>query len=207
MLNKREYLQSGMEMFHIPDGQDTYTELLVPFTVYTDGSITVPNDLNQQQATAFTEYITWNNKHMRTRRGNSLSMMDEEQQILLYNFIELMKSPSQKFYESLHKYVLDSCKEWLDDNQYAHITYSDTMYTEWQQSYIDDGIIPANGCTIFEVTVGAQYGYDNTRFRYHFITLMVHHHVACYHNTKTFELLQSRCDIIENRDYVETVEK
>ncbi len=203
MVEEKEYLQSGLEVFHVPNGLDTVIEVVVPFTVYTDGSISTPTDLNQAQTAALVAYITWGNEHTRVRRGNSLSIMPEEKQDLLDIFIDSMKSPAQKFYETLHAHVLADCATWLETNQHAHVSYCEEMYDTWQDSYRQDGTIPATGCTVFELNVGCQYGDDNTRYRYHYITLTVEYHVSYYHKTKTFQILQCRCGIIENRDYVE----
>lgn len=203
MEQTKEYLQTGLEVFYIPEGIDTSLETVVSYTVYTNGSITIPDSFNQAQKDALIAYLTWNNEHTRVRRGNSLSVMPEEKQDLLDAFIEVMKSPAQKFCEAICNYILEDCKTWLDTNQHAHVSYYEEMYDKWQQEYRDEGIIPASGCTVFEANVGAQYGNDNTRFRYHYITLVVHYHIAYHHDTKTFDIIHCRCGIIENDDYVE----
>jgi hypothetical protein len=100
-----EAYRKGLEFFHVPcgDGEIVHT---VTYTINTDGSVQLPSNLTPEQDAAMRAYITWGNEHMRELRGNTLSEMPAEKNILLDKLIDTLKTPEQKERERITDWTL-----------------------------------------------------------------------------------------------------
>jgi hypothetical protein len=197
-----EYLKDGLEVFYVPEGVSTEIQMIVNFTVYADGSVTVPLDLTSEQSGALIKYLTWGNEHMREKRGNSIRMMPEEKGDLLDAFIQTMKSPERLFLERICALVLAECNPWLGENHTATVLSCEEMFENWQQDFIKAGDIPATGATIHEVRVAVEYqGIYGTLGPKCVVDYLVVH----YQEDNRLELLRCECQFIPNRDYVRSL--
>lgn len=149
------------------------------------GILTIGGDYTPEQKAAMVAYFTHNNEHLHERRGNSLTVMSEEQQALYDAAIEAMKSTYQKLRERVERLLLNHYRE---ENWVARMCYYEEHenYTYYLEEYVKDGELvpdaPANmwcyhewrqsgklpeGFRLFECTVREGYGewYLERRYR------------------------------------------
>lgn len=122
-----EALRKGIETFHVPQ-DDGYNVFTITFTVYADGSITLPTDLTPRQSDALRAYLTYDNQHMRELRGAHLDEMPEAQSVLLDTVLDSLKTPEQVERERITAWVLQQhikqvstykpFVSWFEENDY-----------------------------------------------------------------------------------------
>ena len=173
-----------LSTLHVPEQQDDYDELVhtIIGRIDDEGNLTIAGDYTDEQKQAIVAYFTFNNEHLRIRRGASLGVMGEEESRLYDAAIESLKSTFQKLRERVEKLLLSNyqCEDgwearmsgyeeqenyryWIEEyrrepeqNQFvAHLD-------EWER----EGLLP-EGTRLFECTLREGYGewYLNRRYR------------------------------------------
>ena len=149
-----EAVKKGLEIFRVPeaDGENVFT---ISFTVYSDGSITLPSDLTASQSDAMRAYITWNNEHMREIRGNSLEEMPEEKGVLLDRVIETLKTPEQVERERITSWVLQ--QHTMQKSTYQpFVSWFEETYDHWRDEWIAEGACTSDD-KLYEVHITESY--------------------------------------------------
>lgn len=185
-----------LTFFDVPEGEGQVHHT-VPYTVYNDGSLTLPRGYTQEQQKAMIAYLTYDNAHMRELRGNSLSVMSEQEGALYWAVIDTLKSPAQKREERIREYALSMHSPTLPYCK-PFVSWYEVMWEGHQQQFKDKGDCPQES----ELhTVHVTESYDNT-FSYRDPRLTTEYIIE---ETRAGELslIQARCSMWDCEKYLE----
>lgn len=196
-MNKLEAITQGIETFEVPEGEG-YNVFTVVFTVYTDGSITLPESTDDEpsqdkytrtQGSALRAYITYNNEHMKVHHGASLGMMSDEKSALFWAVIDALKSPGQRHKERIEAFVLEQHNQTIADCT-PFVSWFDDVWEGHVQQWVTDGDC-AQGDNLFEVQVTESY---NNKFSYVSPQLSTWYVVAESPVLGTCTIIHARCE-------------
>ncbi len=179
--------RKGLEIFSVPCGLDQERVFQIIFSVYEDGSLTLPSDLTETQRQAITAYITHNNQHMIVKRGNSLSVMTDEEQVLYDTVIDVLKDEEQRHYEAITDLVLSEYT-WTHDWWKRFVSWFEE--TQWEE-YPQDRLYKA------QVTENSE-GYFSYRLPSIHTSYIVREKL-----TGELDILQAYCSLAKNDRYRE----
>jgi hypothetical protein len=180
-MTTKQALAKALTFFSVPEGEGRMTYTMT-YTVYTDGSIALPGDLTSEQIQAITAYVTYENRHMREKHGNSLREMSEEENALYEAAIESLKSPEQQHREAIERFTLAHhviTKRPPSVDWFEEITEEET-----KQRFVQEGEIPSLGWRVYEVHI-CEY-----QRRY---CLQTEYYVAENPDTHEFRVLSAWC--------------
>ena len=184
----------GLEVFSVPCGIDEERVFQIIFSVYEDGTLSLPSDLTDAQRHAITAYITHNNQHLQVKRGNSLSVMTKEEQVLFDAVIDVLKDDEQRHYEAITNLVLGEytlTHEWW---QYF-ISWFEKTDRRWWTDVPD----VTEQDWLYEVQVTENYeGYFSYR-----VPSIHTWHIVREKPTGELDILQACCWFHKNERYLE----
>jgi hypothetical protein len=158
MTTTKQALAKALTFFSVPEGEGRMTYTMT-YTVYTDGSIALPGDLTSEQIQAITAYVTYENRHMREKHGNSLREMSEEENALYEAAIETLKSPEQQRRETVERFTLAhhaSTKHAPQVSWFEEITSEET-----KQEFAREREIPSLDWRVYEVHICETYQHSS----------------------------------------------
>jgi hypothetical protein len=183
----QQVIRKGIESFEVPQGEG-YNVFTITFSVYEDGSITLPLDLTGAQVQALQAYLTYNDEHMQELRGAHLEVMPDEKAVLLHQVIATFKTDEQRERERITAWVLQQHRMQVSTYK-AFISWFEETYSRYKQEWIEEG-----ACTLEDTlySVHVTESYDGS-FSYRQRQVTIHYTIAV-HPDQTLRVLHARIE-------------